>query len=86
MRRPDSESPDDFPTDDFLELWDDINIIDVPIMLVRGGASAFVTEEHIAEFKSRAKELRLEIVDGAGHSVQSDRPAELAALLDVYIG
>ena len=86
MRRPDSESPDDFPTDDFLELWDDINIIDVPIMLVRGGASAFVTEEHIAEVMSRAKELRLEIVDGAGHSVQSDRPAELAALLDVYIG
>jgi len=55
------------------------------MMLIRGGASAFVTEEHVAEFKSRAPQLRFEIVEGAGHSVQSDRPAELAAVLTTFI-
>ena len=85
MRRPDGEDPSDFLNDDFLALWDDINEIDVPIMLVRGGASAFVTDEHVAEFRSRAKDFRFAVVDGAGHSVQSDRPAELAALLNEYI-
>ncbi|MEI7453799.1 MAG: alpha/beta hydrolase, partial [Actinomycetes bacterium] len=75
----DGESPD------FDELWDDVSSIALPMMLIRGGASAFVTEEHVAEFKSRAPQLRFEIVEGAGHSVQSDRPAELAAVLTTFI-
>ncbi len=85
MKRPEGEDPNEFPTDDFLELWDDVNTLNIPIMLVRGGASAFVTEEHVAEFRSRAKDFRFEIVDGAGHSVQSDRPVQLAALLTEYV-
>ncbi len=85
MKRPEGEDPSEFLNDDFLALWDDVNTIEVPIMLVRGGASAFVTEEHVAEFTSRAQDFRFEIVDGAGHSVQSDRPAQLAALLTEYI-
>ena len=75
----DGESPD------FDELWDDVSAIAMPMMLIRGGESAFVTEEHVAEFKTRAPQLRFEIVDGAGHSVQSDRPAELAAVLTTFI-
>ncbi|MDO9486244.1 MAG: alpha/beta hydrolase [Actinomycetota bacterium] len=85
MKRPDGEDPSEFLNDDFLALWHEVNGIEIPIMLVRGGASAFVTEEHVAEFRSRAKDFRFAIVDGAGHSVQSDRPAELAALLTEYI-
>ncbi|MDP2288840.1 MAG: alpha/beta hydrolase [Actinomycetota bacterium] len=85
MKRPDGEDPSEFLNDDFLALWDDVDTIQVPIMLVRGGASAFVTDEHVAEFSSRAQDFRFEIVDGAGHSVQSDRPAQLAALLTEYV-
>jgi len=69
----------------FTQLWDDVEAINVPIMLVRGGASVFVPSEHSDEFAKRAKDFRFEIVDGAGHSVQSDRPAELAALLTDYL-
>ncbi len=86
LKPPDGQEPSEFLNDDFLALWDDVNRIQVPIMLVRGGASVFVTDAHLAEFRSRAKEFRFEIVEGAGHSVQSDRPAELAALLTAYIG
>jgi len=69
----------------FKQLWADVDQINVPIMLVRGGASVFVTTEHSDEFARRAKDFRFEIVEGAGHSVQSDRPVELAALLTDYL-
>jgi pimeloyl-ACP methyl ester carboxylesterase len=35
----------------------------------------------VAEFRRRRPGLTVEVVDGAGHSVQSDRPRELTALL-----
>ncbi|CAB4905893.1 MAG: alpha/beta fold hydrolase [Actinobacteria bacterium] len=79
------EKAEEGTTHDFDELWDDVSSITMPLMLVRGGASAFVTEEHVAEFNKRAPHLRFEIVDGAGHSVQSDRPAQLAAVLISFI-
>jgi esterase len=79
------EKAEDGESPDFDELWEDVSVIAMPMMLVRGGASAFVTEEHVDDFKARAPQLRFEIVDGAGHSVQSDRPAELAAVLNTFI-
>ena len=46
-------------------------------MLVRGGDSKFVTDDATAEFRRRQPGLRLEIVPGSGHAVQSDQPLEL---------
>ena len=65
----------------FERLWDDVAAIDVPITLVRGGESPFVGDEDVAEFRARHSGLDARVVAGAGHSVQSDRPVELAALL-----
>jgi pimeloyl-ACP methyl ester carboxylesterase len=65
----------------FEPLWSDVAAIDVPGTLVRGGNSPFVGPEDVAEFAARCPGLAVEVVDGAGHSVQSDRPRELAALL-----
>jgi esterase len=66
---------------DFTELWADISVLTVPVTLVRGGASAFVTDEDVAEFARRRPGLRVHVVAGSGHAVQSDAPRELVAIL-----
>ena len=75
------EKEDANPTASFDALWEDVSAIQLPMMLVRGGASAFVTEEHVADFKNRASSLRFEIVPNAGHSIQSDNPVGLVEVL-----
>jgi esterase len=79
------EKEDANPTASFDALWEDVSAIELPMMLVRGGASAFVTEEHVADFTTRASSLRFEIVPNAGHSVQSDNPAGLVEVLTSFI-
>lgn len=49
--------------------------------LVRGGISPVVDDADVAELKRRKPDAQVLVVDGAGHSVQGDRPIELAAAL-----
>ena len=70
---------------DFTPLWQDVSAINAPLMLVRGADSKFVTDEDVAEFQRRQPGLRLEIVPGAGHAVQSDRPVDLARLIEEFV-
>jgi pimeloyl-ACP methyl ester carboxylesterase len=69
---------------DFTSLWDDASAITVPAMLVLGGESKFVTAEDRAEMERRIASLRVEIVPGAGHAVQSDRPLDLVRLIEEF--
>jgi pimeloyl-ACP methyl ester carboxylesterase len=69
---------------DLLTLWDDVASITIPTMLVRGGESRFVLDEDEAKMRERLPGLRVEIVPGAGHAVQSDRPLELVRLLSDF--
>ncbi len=62
-------------------LWDDFAAITCPVTLVRGGLSPVVDDDDVAEACRRQPALRVEVVDGAGHSVQGDRPLELASLI-----
>jgi pimeloyl-ACP methyl ester carboxylesterase len=62
-------------------LWDHFGSITCPITLVRGSLSPVVDDDDIAEARRRQPTLTVHVVDGAGHSVQGDRPVELAALL-----
>ena len=62
-------------------LWDHFGAITCPVTLVRGGVSPVVDDDDVAEARRRQPTLRVEVVDGAGHSVQGDRPLELAALV-----
>jgi pimeloyl-ACP methyl ester carboxylesterase len=43
--------------------------------------SPVVDDDDVAEALRRQPTLRVEVVDGAGHSIQGDRPVELAALV-----
>jgi pimeloyl-ACP methyl ester carboxylesterase len=69
---------------DFTPLWEDVSTISVPTMLVRGGKSKFVTDEDVVEFQRRLPSVRYELVDGAGHAVQSDRPLQLVELINQF--
>jgi len=66
-------------------LWDHFGAIACPMMLVRGSLSPVVDDDDVAEALRRQPDLRVEVVDGAGHSVQGDRPVELAGLLDHWL-
>jgi pimeloyl-ACP methyl ester carboxylesterase len=70
---------------DFTALWDDVSAVDAPTMLVLGGDSVFVLPEDVSEFRRRLPTVRVETVAGAGHAVQSDRPAALVALLRDFV-
>lgn len=62
-------------------LWERIGAHPAPLWLVRGGRSPVVTDADVAELRRRRPDARVEVVPEAGHSVQGDAPAELAAIL-----
>ena len=49
--------------------------------LVRGATSPVVDDEDVAELLRRNPNARVVVVEGAGHSVQGDKPLELAEIL-----
>jgi pimeloyl-ACP methyl ester carboxylesterase len=72
---------------DFATLWDDLDGVQVPVMLLRGAATGTVVDDaDEAELRRRQPSARVELVEGAGHSIQGDRPVELAALLADFVG
>jgi pimeloyl-ACP methyl ester carboxylesterase len=75
----------DIPAD-FATLWDDVSGVRAPIMLLRGAAVGTVVDDaDEAELLRRQPAARVEPVEGAGHSIQGDRPLELAALLAGFL-
>jgi pimeloyl-ACP methyl ester carboxylesterase len=69
---------------DLTSLWEDVGKIAAPVLLVRGGESKFVRDEDVDEFQRRLPGVRVEVVPGAGHAVQSDRPLELVRLIEDF--
>jgi pimeloyl-ACP methyl ester carboxylesterase len=71
---------------DFGTLWDVVSGLTVPLMLVRGMLpQSVVSDEDEAELVRRRPDARIEHVEGAGHSVQGDKPVELAALIADFV-
>ena len=54
-------------------------------MLVRGLAWSVVDDEDVEELLRRQPDAKVVGVEGAGHSVQGDRPLELAAILSDFL-
>jgi esterase len=67
------------------ELWADVAAIAAPLMLVRSGRSGLVLDEDVEEFVRRQPATRVELVADAGHSIQSDQPRRLAALIEDFV-
>ncbi len=70
---------------DFGNLWDSVSAVAVPLMLVRGADSPVVDDDDVAELRRRQPTVRVELVEGAGHSVQGDQPLVLAELLTDFV-
>ena len=80
------EQPGGVDADALGALWDDFGAVRAPITLVRGSASPVVDDDDVAEARRRQPDLDVRVVEGAGHSVQGDRPVELAAILAELLG
>ncbi len=65
----------------FGDLWADVSASTCPYLLVRGAVSPVVDDDDEAELMRRRPDARVIHVEGAGHSVQGDRPLELAEIL-----
>jgi pimeloyl-ACP methyl ester carboxylesterase len=66
-------------------LWDRLEALTMPVMLVRGmRPQSVIDDADEAELSRRLPGARVERVAEAGHSVQGDAPLELAALLEDF--
>ncbi|MCB0954244.1 MAG: alpha/beta hydrolase [Microthrixaceae bacterium] len=63
------------------ELWQDVARTVAPYLLVRGADSPVTDDADVAELLRHREDARIVTVEGAGHSIQGDRPVELAGLL-----
>ncbi|HVJ95805.1 MAG TPA: alpha/beta hydrolase [Acidimicrobiia bacterium] len=63
------------------DLWEAAGRVKVPFLLVRGSTSPVVDDEDVAELARRNPDARVIVVEGAGHSIQGDKPIELADIL-----
>lgn len=71
---------------DFASLWDKVDEVAVPVLFLRGGApGSVVGDEDVTELRRRQPTARVITVEGAGHSIQGDRPLELAAHLAAFL-
>jgi pimeloyl-ACP methyl ester carboxylesterase len=70
----------------FQPLWDTLEAVSVPVMLVRGMLpQSVVDDDDEAELARRLPGARVEHIANAGHSVQGDTPVELAGLLQDFV-
>lgn len=69
---------------DFSRLWAPLEAGGVPVLLVRG-RTGFLSPEAVAEFARRVPRASIVEID-AGHNVQEQQPAALAAAIDEFIG
>ena len=67
---------------DFGALWDRVSLLAGPVHLWLGGAWSVVGDEDAEEFRRRQPDVSVTTVEGAGHSIQGDRPLDLVALIE----
>jgi len=79
-----ADGPD--PAERTEAMWRIIEQLGVPLLLVRGmEPQSILRDEHEAELLQRVPSAAVSHVAGAGHSVQGDRPLELAALIESFV-
>ena len=70
---------------DVTVLWEVVSGLQCPFTLYRGSLSPVVDDADVAELTARLPLAEVVVVDGAGHSIQGDKPVELAGLLRRFV-
>jgi pimeloyl-ACP methyl ester carboxylesterase len=70
---------------EFEDWWEAVSGLTVPLLLVRGLAWSVVDDDDVAELLRRQPTATVVGVEGAGHSIQGDRPLELAGTLADFL-
>jgi pimeloyl-ACP methyl ester carboxylesterase len=70
---------------EFGDLWGAVSDLTMPIMLVRGLAWSVVDDADVVELLRRQPTAKVVNVEGAGHSIQGDRPLELASIVSEFL-
>ncbi len=73
--------PDDAGFTSREALWADVSASEGPYLLVRGADSPVTDDADVAELLRRRPDAVVQVVEGAGHSIQGDRPVELARII-----
>ena len=67
-------------------MWDIVSALTVPVLLVRGmRADSVLGDDDESELVRRLPSAKVVHVEGAGHSIQGDKPVELAAILEEFV-
>jgi pimeloyl-ACP methyl ester carboxylesterase len=74
--------PEDAELPEFGGMWEAVDALHVPLLLVRGADSPVVSDDDVEELLRRQPDARVAVVEGAGHSVQGDQPLALARLIE----
>ncbi len=83
--RPSTETGLHVERADFQSLWDALEAIPVPVLLTRGSTSPVVDDDDVAEFRRRRPDDAVVVVEDAGHSIQGDKPLELAMIIEEFV-
>jgi pimeloyl-ACP methyl ester carboxylesterase len=67
---------------DFSTLWEAVEAVDGPLVLLRGANSGVVGDEDVEELLRRKPDAQVIVVPDAGHSIQGDQPLVLAQHLE----
>jgi len=67
-------------------LRDRVGDVRCPVLVVRGGNSAVMSDDDAARFAAAVPDGRWVRIDNAGHAVQGDQPKALIAVLEDFLG
>jgi pimeloyl-ACP methyl ester carboxylesterase len=63
----------------------DVKAIRTPTLLLRGSISKILSAEAAQAMVDAMTDCELQVIEGAGHSVQGDQPAAFATAVDAYL-
>lgn len=66
-------------------LWQDVEAIHTPTLLMRGEKSKILSEQAAQQMVERMPDCKLVVIPGAGHSVQGDNPPAFTTELDRFV-
>ncbi|WP_043263357.1 alpha/beta fold hydrolase [Streptomyces sp. CT34] len=65
--------------------WDTLDRITAPTLVIAGGPTSHIPQQHLADLAARIPGARLVTVEGAGHLVHEERPGEFLAAVASFL-